>query len=568
MNPRFLFHRVSLAGHMLLVFGLCTFGQAMARDTPLHDPVQIRAQVEFHILSAELAGQRGHLRFAAGEYLKALALIPDADLAERATRVALYAEADDLALRAAQVWVEALPGQHEARLLLVRLALRSKQVDLAYEQSQALLRNHPGGVTAVFRELARNLGGEIESGPSAQALMQRLVNDYPEEAAGHYALGLLALRQEDAPAAERAANQALAIEPDWADALLLKMTALLHQSRQEQADALMESLEGEDTWLVGMHMAYARLLLEAEQTEAAIQQFKAALDYESDNPEALYALALLHLNAEDGDAAYPYLEDLYDLETPRQSEAAYYLGSIEENRREYEDALVWYQRVKGGGHSMEATHRQAYVMYKLGRLPEARALLQELRTTHAEDAVRYYLMEGELLYQAHAFAEAALLYDQALQEYPDEPDLLYGRSLVSERLGRVTLAERDLRKLLEIDPEDPRSLNALGYILSNHSKRYDEALMLIDKALTKTPDDATVIDSMGWIMYRQGDLEAALRFLTEAFEKMPDPEVAAHLGEVLWQMGQRDRAQNIWRDALSEDPEHPILQETINRLTR
>ncbi len=513
-------------------------------------------------------GQRGALAFAAGEYLKALELAPNEDLAERATRVALYAEVDEVALRAAQIWVELAPQRFEARQLLVRLALRAGNTELAYGQSVALIRSHPQGSGQAFRDLARSLSGEIESGATALALLQKLVKDYPGEAAGHYALGLLLLRQDKPDAAEVSANTALRLAPDWGDAVLLKVTALLRQSRLDEANAFIANIDGDDEEMAALHMAYARLLLEAEQAEAAIKQFEAALDYESDNPEALYALGLLHLNAQNHEAAYPYLTDLYDLESPRQSEAAYYLGGIEEHRGDFEEALEWYRRVRDGNHDMRAAQQQAYALYRLDRMDEARALLKELRSEHREEAMRLYMVEGELLFQARDFKAAAALYNQALLEYPNEPDLLYGRSLVSERLGRLTLAERDLRQLLELDPEDPRSLNALGYILSNHSQRYDEALAYISRALAHTPDDATVIDSMGWIQYRMGDLDAALRFLSEAFEKMPDPEVAAHFGEVLWQLGQRERAQSIWRDALSEEPEHPILQETINRLTR
>lgn len=566
MKSQLIHVHVRLACQLLLASGIFAWALAANGQDALDEGV--REQVEFHILAAELAGQRGALGFAAGEYLKALELAPNVALAERATRVALYAEVDEVALRAAQIWVALVPERFEARQLLVRLALRAGDADLAYAQAVALLRSYPHGQGQAFRDMARSLGGEIESGVAALALLQKLVKDFPDEEAGYYALGLLALRQDDPAEAEVAANRALALAPDWADAVLLKATALLRQSRQPEADALIAEVDLDDEKMAGLHMAYARLLLEAELSSSAITQFEAALDYESDNPEALYALSLLYLNAEDYDAAYPYLNDLYDLDSPRQSEAAYYLGGIEEQRGDFEEALEWYRRVNDGSHDMPALQQQAYVLYRLDRMDEARRLLAQQRQLHDENAMRLYMVEGELLFQARDFKAAAMLYDQALAEYPNEPDLLYGRSLVSERLGRVTLAERDLRKLLEQDPEDPRSLNALGYILTNHSKRYDEALSLITRALAQTPEDATVIDSMGWVQYRLGDLDAAMRFLSEAFQKMPDPEVAAHFGEVLWQLGQRDRAQSIWREALTDDPEHPVLQETIDRLTR
>lgn len=570
MTPFMSLRRVVQTGSFLLACCLLAWGSAALAEDRLQElrDARLEERLQYHILAAELAGQRGQLRFAAQEYLNALELLPDAALAERATRVALYAEADDLALAAARIWTSQAPERYEARFLLVRLALRAGEEALALAESRALLEDYPQGQEAAFRDLARSLAGDGGNQLAARRLMEALVVDHPQSAAGRYALGLLALQENDARGAEMAANAALALASDWDDALLLKLTALLRQGRVDEADALITSLEGEDERLAHLHLAYARLLLEAEQSDAAIRQFQAALEYESEQPEALYALALLHLNVEDHEAAYPHLIDLYDLETPRQSEVAYYLGGIEEMRGDYEEALEWYRRVQEGGHVMDAAQRKAFALARLERMDEARALLADLRARHEESAVRFYLVEAELLFQMRAYLAASELYSQALKEYPDEPDLLYGRSLVSERLGRITLAERDLRRILEIAPDDARSLNALGYILSNHSKRYDEALELISRALAQTPDDATVIDSMGWIQYRLGDLDAALGYLSQAFDKMPDPEVAAHLGEVLWKLGQRDRAQNIWRDALAEDPEHPVLQETIDRLTQ
>ncbi|MGB1580634.1 MAG: tetratricopeptide repeat protein [Nevskiales bacterium] len=569
MTSRLSFQRIHRAGQILLAWGLLVHAQMLAAQSPAElSDEQIKQRVEYHVMAAELAGQRGQLDFAAREYLKALELAPNAELAERATRVALYAQTDEVALKAGLIWITEQPERYEARLLVARLALRQGDIQLAHAQATALIWSHPKGVATAFRELALSMGSEPDHAPEAQKLMQRLVEEFPSEPAGHYALGMLALRQDEPLAAQHAAESALLLRPDWADAILLKITALLRQDRQREADELVERLDGEDDWMASLHMAYARLLLETEYSDAAIRQFEEALDYDDENPEALYALGLLYLNAEDYSEAYDHLAELYELQTPRQSEAAYYLGGIEESRGEYEDALEWYARVEDGNQTLDAIQRSAYSLYKLDRLSEARDLLAATRAQHSEDALRLYQVEGELLFQARAYQQAAEFYNRALEAYPDEPDLLYGRSLVSERLGRIAMAEKDLRRLLEIDPDDPRSLNALGYILSNHSRRYDEALDLISRALDQTPEDATVIDSMGWVQYRLGDLDAALRYLSEAFDKMPDPEVAAHLGEVLWHMGQRSRAQSIWREALRDDPDHPVLQETINRLTR
>jgi Flp pilus assembly protein TadD len=181
---------------------------------------------------------------------------------------------------------------------------------------------------------------------------------------------------------------------------------------------------------------------------------------------------------------------------------------------------------------------------------------------------RFFLAEGEMLLEAGAGDQALQLYQDALKEIPDDTDLLYGRSLVHERLKNIGEAEADLRRILAKDKDDARAMNALGYMLVVHTSRLDEARKLVTRALEITPEDATVIDSLGWIEYRQGKVNEARTLLQKAFDKVPDPEIAAHLGEVLWVLGEKDRARKIWEGALTRDPDHRVLKETVERLTR
>jgi tetratricopeptide (TPR) repeat protein len=183
-------------------------------------------------------------------------------------------------------------------------------------------------------------------------------------------------------------------------------------------------------------------------------------------------------------------------------------------------------------------------------------------------ATRFYLAEGELLIEADANDEALALYNRALREHPEEPDLLYGRSLVHERLKDMRAAEADLRQILKDDADDARAMNALGYMLTVHTDRLDEARKLVTRALEITPEDAAAIDSLGWIEFRQGRHGEARRLLEKAFSKVKDPEIAAHLGEVLWTLGARDEARAIWEAALTRDPDHRVLRDTVQRLTR
>lgn len=523
-------------------------------------------QVQYHVLAAELAGQRGEAQIAAEEYVKALRLAPTLELAERATQVAVYADDSELAQEAAKAWVEFEPERFEPRVVLMRMAVRLGQVSDATEQALYLADNHPKGPEQAFRDIAHSLSNEAEHARAALAVMAGLQAEYAGMEEVEYSLGLLALRVEALEVALKASERALEINPEWPDALLLKATALTRLGKIPEAEQLVNNADIDEEEQIELQLAFARLLLEAELAEPAVKQYRRILELNDLHPEALYAMGILEINLGNDDAAYQHFMTLYEDVGLRRDISAYYLGGIEESRGNYVEALDWYEKVSEGDRYLDAAQRKAFVLYKLEQLDEARAWLTQLRESQPELAVQFYLAEGELLYEAREFDDAMALYNKALGEYQNDIDLLYGRSLVAERLGRLTLSERDLRSILEAEPDDARTLNALGYILANHTTRYQEAHGYIARALEQTPDDAAVIDSMGWVKFRLGDLEAALRFLKQAFDKMPDPEVAAHLGEVLWEMGRREDAQKVLEEAMHEDPDHPALRDTIKRL--
>jgi tetratricopeptide (TPR) repeat protein len=206
------------------------------------------------------------------------------------------------------------------------------------------------------------------------------------------------------------------------------------------------------------------------------------------------------------------------------------------------------------------------MLAKLGRLTEARNLLESLAEQFPPLAERFIMAEGEILLDAGDYDQALELYDSALKDTPDDPDVLYSRSLVYERMSRIGDAEADLRKILDHTPDDARALNALGYTLIVHTDRLDEADKLVSRALELTPDDPAIIDSMGWLRFRQGRAKDALPLLQKAYARFPDPEVAAHLGEVLWALGERNQAQSILGEASRSDPDNVQLRDTLKRL--
>ncbi len=548
------------AATLLLAAGAC----ASAGEPRFQSPA---AKAQYHIMVGEMAAQRRQPELAAQEFLKALELHPDAELAMRAASQALAAKNEPLALKAARRWQELSPGESDPREAVARLALRAGKRDEAVKQCEALIRGHAGGPEEGFRQVAQTLALEAKKKDDALAVMDQLRRKWPELAGAWHAQSLLALRFGQVELAEKSAREALKLQPNSREALLLLTGVLVKKGDIAGSDAVMAELLKGGADEAEMRMGYARLLLEAEQIDAARRQFEGALAAKADLHEARFALGLLELERENVDGAEPHFRALLEAAEFKQR-AAYYLGRIEETRKQPAKALEWYAQVTEGDQALEALTRRAVALGKLDRLPEARKLLSDMRRELPMYATRFFLAEGELLLDAGADAEALALYDHALKGDPAESDLLYGRSLVHERLKNVDAAEADLRRIIAADQEDARAMNALGYMLTVHTQRLDEARKLVTRALELTPDDAAVIDSLGWIEFRQGRPREARALLEKAFGKVKDPEIAAHLGEVLWTLGERDRARAIWQAALSRDPEHRVLRDTVQRLDR
>jgi tetratricopeptide (TPR) repeat protein len=339
---------------------------------------------------------------------------------------------------------------------------------------------------------------------------------------------------------------------------------LARRGQVTEAETLFERVAAQDPSPADLRLNFSRVLLDAGQRAAASVQLLKALEAQPDFADAQYALGVLALNARDYDAAESWLRK--SLGSGRPQESAFQLGRLAEKRGDHDKALDWYQRVTHGGQAIDALVRRCHVLGKLGRVDDARTLLQNLRQQLPQMSTRFYVVEATLLSDLKQPEAALEVYNAALREFPDDSDLLYSRSLLHETQKRIDLAEADLRTMLRRDPDDARAMNALGYMLTVHTRRYKEAHELIERALKLTPEDAAVIDSLGWVRFKLGDVAGARELLQQALSREPDPEIAAHLGEVLWTLGEKDRARAVWNEALERDPEHRALNETIQRL--
>ncbi len=527
---------------------------------------QPTAEVQYHVLAGELAAGRDQPQVAAEEFLKALEFLPDASLASRATGLALAANNARLALAAARKWLTIEPTSLEAREVITRLTLRLKLDDEAYEQCAAIVRDHPGGKDDGFRHVALLLSQEADEGPAALALMTRLVAQYPKLAGAWQAQSLLSLRFNQVDAAEKSAREALRLQPGSKDAPLLLTGALVKKGDIAAAEQIVEAqIKNGPSGATDLRLGYVRLLIEANQRDRAREQLQKVLKLDASNPDAHFALGLLALDQRRVEEAEPHFQ-LLAKGGERAVDSYYYLGRIAELRNQPAQALANYEKVTSGTQALDAALRRATMLARLGHLEDARVTLQQLRRQFPPLANRFYVAEGQLLFDAADYDSALALYKTALDETDDVDDLLYARALVYERLGRIDLAETDLRALLAASPRDARALNALGFMLIVHTTRFDEAEKLVAQALALTPEEPAVIDSMGWLRYRQGRNNEALLLLARAYEVFPDPEVAAHYGEALWTSGERDKAKAVWTRAAHDSPENAVLRETVKRL--
>jgi tetratricopeptide (TPR) repeat protein len=523
----------------------------------------LTASLLYGVLLGEIAGQRGRLDVSAASYLEAARRSQDPRIAERALKISVYAKQPQMALEAARRWVELAPDNLEARQSLAVLALRVNQDEEALQQFEYLLERSNDSNADPYQSLLALLAREPDK-QRALDVMKRLVELRSQDAHAHFAYARLAVHAQDWPLAEQEVAQALLLRPGWSQALILQAQVNLKQGQGEIARQQLESALQRNPEDTELRLAYARLLVDLDDYAAARREYKTLLKLQPDNGQVVYSLALLSLEAGQLKDAKKHFEKLVNLEYQVQ-QAYYYLGAIAEEEDKPETAMQWYRKVDQGDHWIEVQIRMARLEAQSGDVNAARERLRKIRLAHPGEAQRLFLVEGEILSQIDWNEEAYKLYSEYLDIQPDDTEVLYARALVAERLNRLQQAESDFRRVLQLDPNNARALNALGYTLADRTDRYEEALKYIQQALEQTPDDPAVIDSMGWVLYRLGRLEEAREQLQRAYDMTKDSEIAAHLGEVMWAMGEREQAKLLWQRARKESPGDPVLEDTVRR---
>ncbi|MCB1734110.1 MAG: tetratricopeptide repeat protein [Gammaproteobacteria bacterium] len=520
-------------------------------------------ELVFDVLVGEIAGQRGDLKVSVAHLLRASEVSGDVSLAQRATRIALLAHDYNSALHAVLQWIAVEPDSEEAMRTASILFLRTGNVERAAGYLGDVVARSGIDSGPVFDTMAVQLIREPNK-PAALGVAEALLKRFPEDPNAMFCVSRVAFAVGDRSRAISAAEHALEKRGEWARVRAFLSRLYVADGRVEEGLAALKAALQDDAGNDELRQGYARLLLEAHRYDEARAEFKRILDHNEADADAHYAMGLLELDAAHPDDAEVHFMRLYEL-GERSNDASYYLGTIAEGKEQWRRAIRWYSGVRGGQYRAEAQVREARVLAKQGHVDAAVTRLQTIRRMEPSLAIRLIMIEADVLRDANRMDDAMATYDKGLEENPDDPDLLYARGLHAERMGHLDWLERDLRRLIEIEPENAHALNALGYTLADNTDRYAEALSLIERAYKLLPDDHAVIDSMGWVQYRLGNLGAALEYLQRAAELRQDAEIAAHLGEVLWALGRHDDAREVWRKALEEEPESNLLIETRKR---
>ncbi|MBS7661906.1 tetratricopeptide repeat protein [Pseudomonas lalucatii] len=517
----------------------------------------------YALLTAELAGQRNRFDIALGNYVQQANATQDPGVAERGFRIAEYLGAEQAALDTALIWATNAPDSLDAqRAAAVQLA-RAGRYDESMSHMETVLL-HQGDTHFDFLALSA-----AETDPDTRAgLLQsfdRLLEKHPHNGQLLFGKALL-LQQDERPEEALELLETRTSKLDDVAPLLLQARLLQQLERGEEAMPLLaQGLERhpEDKRL---RLTYARLLVQQDRLDDAKGEFATLLQRFPNDDDLRFSLALVCLEAEAWREAIVYLEEL--VERGSHVDAAHYnLARAYEALEEPESALIEYALVGPGNDYLPAQARQTELLLASQRGAEASTRLREAREAQPDYAIQLYLIESEALAKQERHETAWSLIEQALEQFPDDLNLLYTRAMLAEKRDDLGQLEQDLRFILEREPDNAMALNALGYTLADRTTRYAEAKALIEQAHQIDPDDPAILDSLGWVNYRLGNLDEAERLLRQALQRFPDHEVAAHLGEVLWARGKQREARRVWAGALKEQPDSAILRSTLLRLT-
>lgn len=514
----------------------------------------------YKLMLAEIALQRGRPNVAATTYIEVARATKDLRVIQRATEVAMITRQPQLALEAAALWLEQEPESAQARQVMASVLVATGKLEDAKPNLQKMLANE--STRALTLQQISNLLGRYPDKRAVLALVKELTQPYDQMPEAHFAVATAAQAAEDSDLALKEARAAGKLKPGWEAAANLEGQLLTASAPEKALEFYKEFLAKYPS--KGIRLSYARLLADRKDIAAAKTQIEELVKSAPQDAETLIAGGALAGQIKDYETSERHLRRALELSPQQADDIRLYLGQIYEDRKSFAEAEKWYRQVEPGEQYLGAQIKVANMLARQDRMEEARNHLAQVQAT-GQQRVQLILAEGQILREAKSYQSAFDRLTSGLNEFPGTVELLYDRAMVAEKMDRIDLLEQDLKLLLSFKPDHAHAYNALGYTLADRTDRHAEALALIEKAVKLAPDDAFIIDSLGWVQYRMGRLEDSITNLRLAFAKRPDPEIAAHLGEVLWAHGKKDEARQVWRDSVKEHPDNELLNATIKK---
>ncbi|MEX5747951.1 tetratricopeptide repeat protein [Massilia sp. X63] len=524
------------------------------------------------LLKAEFAFRKGDWQ---GPYLTMLSLAQqtrDPRLARRAAEMAVSARQADDTLAAVRLWRELDPESDEATQYFVGMVVTSDNIADVEPIFVERLREAPLDKRGLLLFQIQQLLGRAKDKEAAAAMLERVIAPYDATFEARIVRAQAALARGDKDAAMNAAQAALKAKPDSEIAVLMMAQVLEDDAR---VGPMLEAFLKTHPEAREVRTAHARVLVNQKQYPQARAQFEALLKGRPDDAANLYALGVLATQMNDVQGAESYFTRFIEAlgrnpdDERDPTRALLILAQIAEERRDYPAALAWLEKIPPGTEPQllfSAQLRRAQLLGRQGDLAGGRKLLAGLKPAEPAQQAQVAVAESQLLRDAGRTLEAYSLMEAAAKRFPKNPDLLYDFALLAEKIGRVDVMEKALRDVMTLAPDNHHAYNALGYSLAERNVRLQEAYALVAKALEMAPGDPFIMDSMGWVQYRMGKLDEAEKHLRNAYALRRDPEIAVHLGEVLFQKGQHAAAQELWREARAKDPENDTLRSTLARL--
>ena len=578
-NKKFTLSSQSILLGMLFVISAlalnayANLANAAAPKTEANKPMKADSTAEltpefiYKYLIAEIAGQRGDFATSGSVFYDLAQTTQDPRLAERAAKTAAYGKVSNLAIPSVRLWAELDPENNEAQQAMTEMLIATGKLKEAEPFLTKLLakeETRDGGFLYLNTLLSRSVDKK-----AVLDIVQSLAKPYPTSAEAQFAIAQAAWTANQDDVAMKALDKAEALKPGWEVSALLKGQLLFTKSPDE-AIAYYRTFLKQHPEANEIRVNLAKLLVSEKKYAEAKKEFPIIIDYAKKSQpnnlaEITAVLGLLSFQANDYVNADTYLKQALALNFKDEDQLYIYLGQSAEKQKQDNAAIAWYNKVPQGPRFIEAQVDIANMIARTQSVEKAIDQLDAIENLTTEQQINIIQSQAVIYVKAKRHQDAYDLLEKAVKNLPNTPELVYDYALAAERVKKLDVMESELRKVIAAKPDFAAAYNALGYSFADRNIKLDEALKLIENALAISPNDHYMLDSLGWVHYRKGNLDKAAGYLKQAYSVNPDPEIAAHLGEVLWQKGLHDEAKRIWQESLVINPDNEVLLATTNK---